>query len=148
MEVGLAVFDFGEIDMVVFGADDVDFVEESLMVAGDDGVAVSFEIISDESFGFLADVGGVLLGFDCWCEAGKGFAWFERFAVLWGEAVFIDSIDVSLGAVADMLVESVFGVFFGEINHIVIAGDFGDNGSGRDFANLIVAFDTSGGVFF
>ena len=40
MEVGFAVFDFGEVDMVAFGGDEVDFVKMSFVVFGNDGVAV------------------------------------------------------------------------------------------------------------
>ncbi len=38
----LAVFDFGEVDFVVFYTNDVDFVEVSFVVAGDDSVAVVY----------------------------------------------------------------------------------------------------------
>lgn len=134
--------------MVVFGADDVDFVEEGFVIAGDDGMAVLFEVISDELFGALAYVGGVLLRLGWCCEAGEGFTGLERLAVFWGEAVLIDSIDVSFGAVADVLVEAIFGVFFGKRYHIIVTGDFGDNGGGGDFANFVVTFDAGGGEFF
>ena len=42
VEGRFAVFDFGKVDMVVFGANDVDFVEVSFVVAGDDSVAVVY----------------------------------------------------------------------------------------------------------
>ena len=48
VEGGFAVFDFGEVDMVVFDANKIDFVEMSFVVLFDDGVTVLFEIIGDE----------------------------------------------------------------------------------------------------
>ena len=134
--------------MVVLGADDVDFIKEGLVIAGNDSVAVIFKINGDKLFGTSAYVGGVLLGFVCWCEFKKGFTWFERFAVLWGEAVFVNGCDVGFGAVADVLVETIFGVFFGKRYHIIVTGDFSDDGSGGDFANLVVTFDAGGSMFF
>ena len=132
--------------MVVFCADNIDFVEESLMVAGDDSMTVLFKIISDELFSVFAYGSGVLFGFNCRCEAEEGLTGFERFTVFWGETIFINSCDVSFGAVADVLVKSVLGVFIGEVYHIMITGDFGDNGGGGDFAYFIVAFDAGGSV--
>ena len=35
-----AVFYFGKIDIVVFCRDDVDFIKESFVISGDDGVTV------------------------------------------------------------------------------------------------------------
>ncbi len=66
--------------------------------------------------------------------------------MLWGEAVLIDSFDMSAGAVTDVFIETVVGVFVGKVYHIVVAGDFGDDGSGGDGANFAVGFDESGGV--
>lgn len=42
MGVRFAVFDFGEINAVTFGRNDVDFVEMSFVVASDDGVTMLF----------------------------------------------------------------------------------------------------------
>ena len=39
---GLAVFDFGEVDFIVFDADDVDFVEVGFVVFGYNGVIVVY----------------------------------------------------------------------------------------------------------
>ena len=42
MDVRLTVFDFSEVDVVTFGADDVDFVEVGFVVPRDDLVTVGF----------------------------------------------------------------------------------------------------------
>ena len=68
--------------------------------------------------------------------------------MLWGEAVFVNGREVGFGAVADVLVEMVVWVFGGEISHIAIAGDFGDDRGGGDFAYFGIGFDASGYVFF
>ena len=38
----LAVFDFGEVNFVVFCADNIDFVEIGFVIACDNGVAVTY----------------------------------------------------------------------------------------------------------
>ena len=86
-------------------------------------------------------------GFDGF-KTRKRFTRLEGLAMFGGEAILIDGFDVGFSAVADVVVESVFWVFFGKFNHIVISSDFGDDGGGRDFANFIVAFDAGGGEFF
>ena len=60
----------------------------------------------------------------------------------------IDSGNVRFGTVADVLIKMIIGILRGKTEHIVIASNFGDDGSGRDFANFIVAFYASGGVLF
>ena len=40
VEAGFTVFDFGEVDVIAFGADEVDLVEGSFVVLFDDAVAV------------------------------------------------------------------------------------------------------------
>ena len=88
-------------------------------------------MVSDDRFGFLAFICGVFIGSEFFGrESGEGFTGFEGFAVLRSEAVFIDGFDVRFGAVADVFVESVFGVLGGELDHVVISCDFGDDGSG------------------
>lgn len=47
---------------------------------------------------------------------------------------------MSSGAVADVFFKSVARVFFGEVGHIAIAGDFGDNRGGTDFFDEKVGF--------
>ena len=42
MDGGFAIFDLGEVDMVGFSADDVNFVEIGFVIAFDDGMAVLF----------------------------------------------------------------------------------------------------------
>ena len=69
--IGFAVFDFGEVNVVVLNTDEVDFVEVGFVVSGYDGVAVLFEVGRDAIFGFTSDVGGVFLGLGSrFCEAG------------------------------------------------------------------------------
>lgn len=58
-----------------------------------------------------------------------------------GETVLVDCFDMRFGAVADVFIKTVFGKFGGEFNHVVVTGDFGDDGSGRDGFNFGVAFD-------
>ena len=43
------------------------------------------------------------------------------------ETVFVDSLDMGFGAVTDVLIETVFWVFSGELYHVLVASDFGDN---------------------
>ena len=40
VDSGFAVFDFSEVDVVVFGGDEVDFVKVGFVVSGDNGVTV------------------------------------------------------------------------------------------------------------
>lgn len=80
-------------------------------------------------------------------ETGKGFARFERLAMFGGEAMFVDGGDVSFGAVTDMFVEAVVWVFFGEVHHVVVTSDFGDDGSGGNGFEFAVGFDASGDVW-
>ena len=42
MDIVVAMFDLGEIDVIVFDGDDVDFVEVGFVVFGDDSVAMLF----------------------------------------------------------------------------------------------------------
>lgn len=64
------------------------------------------------------------------------------------ETVFIDCLNVRFGAVANMLVEAVFWIFFGEFNHVVVTSNFSNNGCSGDFTDFIVALNASGGEFF
>ena len=68
--------------------------------------------------------------------------------MLFGEAVLVDCCDVGLGAVADVLIETVFWILGGEVYHVTVAGDFGDNGGGRDFLELGIGFDTGSDIGF
>ena len=61
MGVVVAIFDFGKIDGVVFGGDDVDFVKESFVIVGYDFVVLLLEIGDDGLLGLLASMGGVFL---------------------------------------------------------------------------------------
>ena len=96
----------------------------------------------------FADVGGVFLGFSERLKISKGFAGFKGFAVFWSEAVAVDSFDVSGGAVADVLIETVVGVFGGDLNHIAVASYFGNDGSGGNFADFGVGLDDGRGIGF
>lgn len=55
-EVGTAVFDFGEVDLVVLRGDEVNFVGFGAEVLGDEGVILGFQE------GFDGGFGGVTLG--------------------------------------------------------------------------------------
>lgn len=68
MNSGFTVFDFGEIYMVIFSGDEVDFVEFGFMVMSNNSVTLFFKIISDGQFGLLAGFSGVFV---------KGFCGFE-----------------------------------------------------------------------
>lgn len=68
--------------------------------------------------------------------------------MLFNETVFVDSLDMGFGAVTDVLIETVFWVFSGELYHVLVASDFGDDGGGGDFADFGVGFDASGSEFF
>ena len=81
-------------------------------------------------------------------KAREGFTGLEGFAVLGGEAIFINSGDVGFGAVADMIIETVIWVFGYEVSHVVITGDFGDDrGSGNSF-EFCIGFDAGSDVWF
>lgn len=64
------------------------------------------------------------------------------------ETILIDSFDVSFSTVTDVFVKTVFWVFFGEFDHVIVTGDFGDDGGGGNFTDFTVAFDAGGSVFF
>lgn len=53
--------------------------------------------------------------------------------MLGANAELCEGLFVGGGAVADVLFETVARVFLGEINHVVITSDFGDDGGGGDF---------------
>ena len=54
---------------------------------------------------------------------------------------------MSFSAVANVFFEMVVWVFIGKVYHVLIASDFGNDGSGRDFADFVIGFNASGGVF-
>lgn len=117
------------------------------MVLFDNGVALSFEVVNDGLFGLAANGGGVFARFGSWGrEAGKRFAGLEGFAVFRCKAILIDGLNVSFSAIADMLVESILWVFGGEVNHVFVTSDFGDDGGSGDGFDLGVGFDKSGDV--
>ena len=88
------------------------------------------------------------MGF-CVCgEAGKGFAGFEGFAVFGCEAVLVDGFDMSFGAVADVFIELVFWILGANVYHVVVAGNFSDDGGGGDGLELGIGFDTCGDILF
>lgn len=83
-----------------------------------------------------------------WCrEKGERLAGFEGFAMFGSNAVFVDSLKMGFGAVTDVLVETVCGIFGRDLSHVVVAGDFSNNGGGGDFADFVVGLDTGGDVF-
>ena len=49
-------------------------------------------------------------------------------------------------AIADVLIKMIFWVFGGEVNHILVASDFGDDGRGGDFTDFVVGLDEGGDV--
>lgn len=54
MDGRFTVFDFGEVDFVVFGADNINFIKVGFVVSRDDGVTFGFQVFCDELFGLLA----------------------------------------------------------------------------------------------
>lgn len=62
------------------------------------------------------------------------------------KAILIDGLNVSFSAIADMLVESILWVFGGEVDHVFVTSDFGDDGGGGDGFDFGVGFDKSGDV--
>lgn len=131
---------------MVFGRDNIDFVKVSFVVPCDNDVALFGEIIRDSGFGLLADFGSVFLSGGGRFEIREGLAGFERFTMLGCETAFIDGGDMSFGAIADVLVKTVVGILGGEVFHILITSDFGDDGSGGDFADESVGFNAGGDV--
>ncbi len=105
-----AVFDFGKINIIGFCRDDVDFIEECLVVSFNNCVIVAFQIIGDGLFGLSADVGGIFAGFCNSLESRKRFTWFERFAMLVGETIFVNGIDVRFGAITNVFFETVIRI--------------------------------------
>ena len=59
-EVGAAVFDFGKVDLVVFGGDEVNFVGFGAEVLSDEGVILGFEEGFDGGFGGVTLSGSVV----------------------------------------------------------------------------------------
>lgn len=93
-------------------------------------------MVGDDLLGFTSDFCGVF-EVDDGLEAGAVFgAW----------AVELKGFFVEGGAVADVLVEVVGGVFFCEVFHVVVTGDFGENAGGGDFGDEEVGFDEGGNV--
>lgn len=68
--------------------------------------------------------------------------------MLQSEAILINCFDMSFGAVANMFVKTVFRELVSELYHVIISSDFGNDGSGGDFTDFIIAFDAGGGEFF
>lgn len=68
--------------------------------------------------------------------------------MFWGEAILINCFDMSFGAVADMLVKTVFWELVSELYHVIISSDFGNDGSSGNFMDFIIAFDAGCGEFF
>ena len=64
------------------------------------------------------------------------------------KAVLVNGRDMGFGAVADVLIEAVLGILGGEIHHIMVAGDFSNDGGGGDFTDFVVGLDTGGDVAF
>lgn len=75
---GVTVFYFCEENFIFLHGYDVDFVEESLVVPGNNSVAILLEVGCSDIFGFLADCGGVLTGGFVGNESGEGFTGLER----------------------------------------------------------------------
>ena len=68
--------------------------------------------------------------------------------MLQSEAILINCFDMSFGAVANMFVKTVFWELVGELYHVIIPSDFGNDGSSGNFTDFIIAFDAGGGEFF
>ena len=112
-------------------------------------MAFGFEKIRDSLFGFRADFGSVFAfrAFRGWFgKAGEAADGAEAEAMLGGDAVAFKGGKVLLCAVAFVFFKVVVGVIVGEVDHVVIAGDFGEDGGGGDFFDEIVAFHEGGDV--
>jgi len=116
------------------------------VISGDNSVAMIREIVCYSRFGLLADSGSIFLRFFWSLEIRKGFARFKRFTMLGCEAILIDGGDMGFGAVADVLVKTIVGIFGSEVFHILVTGDFGDDGSGGNLADESVGFDAGSDV--
>lgn len=145
---GFAVFDFGEVDIIVFDRNEINFVKMSLVILFENSVAVLRKIGGDGLFGGVAGGSGVFVARFGYSEVAERFTRLEGTAVFRGEAVLINSGNVGFGAIADMVFETIVWVFGVEVCHVLVAGDFGDDGGGRDFADFAVGFDEGGGVGF
>ena len=53
----LTIFNFREINLIILDRDEVDFVGFGLEIAGDDVVALLREMVSNDGFGGLAEIG-------------------------------------------------------------------------------------------
>lgn len=51
---------------------------------------------------------------------------------------------MSGGAVSDVSFEIIFRVAFGKLDHVIVAGNFGDNGGSRDFLDKQIGFFEDG----
>ncbi len=80
---------------------------------------------------------------------GKDFADRTEAATVFGaDAVSKEGLFMKSGTVADMLFEAVFGVFRGEVDHVAIASNFSDDGSGGNFGDKKVGFLENGDAVF
>lgn len=70
----------------------------------------------------------------------------EAAAVLGTGAQLLESLLMLECAVTDVLLETVAGILLGELDHVAVAGDFGDDGGGGDFFDEEVSFGQDGNV--
>ncbi len=59
----------------------------------------------------------------------------EAATVLGADAVSKEGLFMKSGTVADMLFETVFGVFCSEVDHVAITSDFSDDRGGGNFGD-------------
>ena len=81
-------------------------------------------------------------------EKGERFAWFEGFAMFGGKTVFVDGLDMGFGAVADVFVEAIVWVLGSKLYHVLVAGDFSDNGGSGDFTDFSIRFYAGRNIVF
>ena len=131
-----AVFDFGEIEILIKTRNKINFAKLSFVVFEEDFVTFGCEKIGDDLFGLGADFGGIFTNRGSrrdFGKAGETANGAKAETMLRGDAVLLESGEMFFGTIAFVLLERIFGVFFGEINHVVVTSDFGKNGGGGDF---------------
>lgn len=142
----VAVFDLGEVDVVTLGGDEVDFVKLGFVIAGEEGVAASLEVGSNASFRRATSGGGSGGGgsrikpFGCGFVRHDGSDWAEAATVFGGGAEGAESGTVGGGAVADVFFKAIVGILVGKVNHVLVAGDLGDDAGGGDCFDAEVGF--------
>lgn len=150
MSGALAVLYFSEINFVFECGNDIDFVNFSFIIMSNDGMIMGLEKINNSTFRSLTDSGGasranpLLLGSiidDGSFELIDDFAdRAEALTVFGADAMLEESLSVGGGTVADVTFEMIPRIFMRQFNHVIIAGDFGDDGGSGNFFDEEIGF--------